>query len=58
MPVKPLSEAEPLLPPSAVTSLSKLLCSGVSEELAVAPVTPVAPEVLEVLDVAEPPGRD
>ena len=56
---KPLSEAELLLPPSAVTSLSKLLCSDVSEELAVAPVTPVAPEVPDdVLDMAEPLDRD
>jgi hypothetical protein len=58
---KPLSDADPVLPPSALTSVSKLVCSAVSAELAVLlvvePVLPVVDVVLELL-VLEVLDRD
>ncbi len=50
---KLLSDADPVLPPSALTSVSKLFCS-VSAELAALPlVEPVLPVVEPVLPVVE-----
>ena len=51
---KLLSDADPVLPPSALTSVSKLFCSAVSAELAALPlVEPVLPVVEPVLPVVE-----
>lgn len=55
---KPLSEADPLLPPSALTRLSKLVCSDASAELTavleveVALEPELALEAVSVVDVA------
>jgi hypothetical protein len=50
---KPLSDADPVLPPSALTSVLKLVRSAVSAELTVLlvvePGLPVVDAVLEVL---------
>jgi len=58
---KPPSDADPVLPPSALTSVLKLVCSAVSAEVAVLPVAEpvllVVDAVLEVL-VLEVLDRD
>lgn len=49
---KPLSEADPLLPPSALTRLSKLVCSDASAELTAVLEVELALEAVSVVDVA------
>jgi hypothetical protein len=49
---KPLSEVDPLLPPSALTRLSKLVCSDASAELAAVLEVELALEAVSVVDVA------
>lgn len=54
---KPLSEELLVVPPSALTRLSKLVCRAVSAELVVV-LVPVALDVLDVLDVSDVLDRD
>ena len=54
----PLSEADPLLPPRALTRLSKLVCKDASAELTAVLEAELALEAASVVDVASVPAVD